>query len=79
MHKLDPVVQVMIDKTLEELNNPSRPKPVEHSRISKTPNGYVFLVAWSNASLLRVLNRRFCSADNFGIHKLFRLLQSQFD
>lgn len=47
----------MVDKTFRELAAP--PKPLERSRISKTPNGYIFLVAWSNASLLRVLVRRY--------------------
>lgn len=51
------IVQELVDKTLRELNQ--TPKPIERSRVSKTPNGYIFLVAWSNASLLRVLVRKF--------------------
>lgn len=54
---MDSVIQEQINKTLQELNQIK--KPVERSRISKTPNGYIFLVAWSNASLLRILNRKF--------------------
>jgi len=54
---VDSVIQEQINKTLQELNQIK--KPVERSRISKTPNGYIFLVAWSNASLLRILNRKF--------------------
>lgn len=51
------VVQELVDKTLRELAQ--IPKPKERSRVSNTPNGYIFLVAWSNASLLRVLIRRY--------------------
>ena len=51
------IVQELVDKTLRELAQ--SPKPIERSRISTTPNGYVFLVAWSNASLLRVLIRKY--------------------
>ena len=51
------IVQELVDKTLQELAQPQKPK--ERSRVSNTPNGYVFLVAWSNASLLRVLIRKY--------------------
>lgn len=54
---MDDVIQAQIDKTLQELGQVK--KPQERSRISETPNGYIFLVAWSNASLLRVLNKKF--------------------
>src|SRR3989344_3731853 len=53
----DDVIQKLIDKTYQELTQSK--KPQERSRISKTANGYIFLVAWSNASLLRILNRKF--------------------
>ena len=56
---MDDVVNEQIDKTLRELRQAKR--PVERSRISKTSNGYIFLIAWSNASLLRILNRKFTS------------------
>lgn len=56
---MDDVVKEQIDKTLRELRQAKR--PVERSRISKTSNGYIFLIAWSNASLLRILNRKFTS------------------
>lgn len=40
-------------KTLWEL---AQPKKVEsRSRVWKSPNGYIYLVSWSNASLLRIL------------------------
>src|SRR3989344_2692031 len=64
------VVQYLIAKTYRELSQPA--KPAQRSRISTTPNGYtrlpapersdggqVHLVAWSNASLLRLFIRRF--------------------
>ena len=54
---VEDVIQAQINKTLQELSRPK--KPVEKSRISQTPNGYIFLVAWSNASFLRVLNKKF--------------------
>ena len=44
------VVQDLIAKTFRELSQPT--KPIQRSRISTTPNGYIHLVAWSNASLL---------------------------
>lgn len=44
-------------KSLWEL---SRPAKIEgRSRVWKSTNGYIYLVSWSNASLLRVLGRRF--------------------
>lgn len=70
---MDPAIQAQIDKTLRELSN--TPKPIEKSRISKTPNGYIFLVAWSNASLLRVIVKKF--TDSFP-KSLYRL-KSQLD
>lgn len=51
------IVQELIDKTYKELSY--KTKPLERSRISNTPNGYIFLIAWSNASLLRILIRRY--------------------
>lgn len=70
---MDPVIQAQIDKTLKELSTP--PKPVEKSRISKTPNGYIFLVAWSNASLLRILVKKFTDL----LPKSMYRLKSQLD
>lgn len=43
-------------KTLWELNQPARPR--SGSRVWKSPQGYKFLVAWSNAVLLRILVRK---------------------
>lgn len=54
---MDDVVKQLVEKTYKELSQTL--KPQEMSRISKAPNGYIFLVAWSNASLLRVLNKKF--------------------
>ena len=65
---MDPVIQAQIDRTMQELGQPVRPK--ERSRISKTPNGYIFLVAWANASLLRVLVTRFTNSLPKSIYRL---------
>lgn len=62
------IVQELIDKTYRELSQ--KPKPIEHSRISKTPNGYIFLIAWSNASLLRVLIRKYTDSLPKSEHRL---------
>lgn len=53
----NPVVDELIAKTLQELYQPE--KPLQRSRISQTPNGYIFLVPWSNACVLRIMVRRF--------------------
>ena len=53
----NPVVEELIKKTFQELSQPEKLAP--RSRISNTPNGYIHLVAWANASLLRVLVHRF--------------------
>ncbi len=65
---MDHVVQEQINKTLRELSQIK--KPIEHSRISKTANGHIFLIAWSNASLLRVLNRKFTDSLPNSEHRL---------
>lgn len=62
------MIQDQIDKTLQELSQ-SR-KPIEKSRVSKTSNGYIFLISWSNANLLRVLVKKF--TNNFP-KSLYRL------
>lgn len=51
------IVEELIQKTYQELSQIE--KPQTRSRISKTSNGYIFLVAWSNASLLRIFVRKF--------------------
>lgn len=53
------IVQDLIAKTYQELATP--PKPSSRSRVWKSTNGYIFLIAWANASLLRILVRRFTS------------------
>lgn len=70
---MDPVVQAQIDKTMRELGQSVKPK--ERSRISKTSNGYIFLVAWANASLLRVLTTKFTNS----LPKSLYRLKSQID
>ncbi|MDP1721632.1 MAG: four helix bundle protein [Candidatus Gottesmanbacteria bacterium] len=51
------VIADNVEKTYRELA--AAAKPQARSRISHTPNGYIHLVAWSNASLLRVLVVRY--------------------
>lgn len=51
------ISDVLIQKTLAELANNSTPK--QDSRVWKSSNGYVYLIPWSNASLLRIFIRRF--------------------
>lgn len=51
------VIADNIEKTYRELA--AHAKLQARSRISTTPNGYIHLVAWSNAGLLRVLVVRF--------------------
>lgn len=51
------VIRENIDRTYRELARAA--KPQSRSRISTTPNGYIHLIAWSNASLLRVFVVRF--------------------
>lgn len=63
----------MIDNTYRELTEPAKPK--QRSRIWSSSNGYIFLVPWSNANLLRILVRRF--TDSLP-RKEFRL-KAQFD
>jgi len=47
------VGKFMAIKNLWELNQPEKPK--SRSRVWESTNGYIYLVAWSNASLLRIL------------------------
>jgi four helix bundle protein len=70
---MDPVIQAQIDKTMQELGQSTKPK--ERSRISKTSNGYIFLIAWANASLLRVLVTKFTDS----LPKSLYRLKSQLD
>lgn len=53
----DPIVDALVAKTYRELSEPIA--SASRSRISQTSNGYIHLVAWSNASLLRVFVIRF--------------------
>ena len=65
---MDPVIQAQIDKTMQELGQSTKPR--ERSRISKTSNGYIFLIAWANASLLRVLATRFTDSLPRSLYRL---------
>jgi len=65
---VDDIVRELVEKTYKELAQAQ--KPQERSRISKTSNGYIFLVAWSNASLLRVLNKKFTNSLPKSLYRL---------
>ncbi len=67
------IVKQLIDKTFSELAKAE--EPIEQSRISNTPNGYVHLITWSNANLLRVLVVKFTT----NLSKSFYRLKSQID
>src|SRR3989344_8840025 len=69
----DEVVQKLIEKTYKELSQAE--KPQARSRISNTPNGYIFLVVWSNANLLRIFVRKFTE----NLPKSEYRLKAQFD
>ena len=56
MKKQKDIVKELIKKTLTELN--STTKPQQKSRIWKIPEGYKFLVQWSNLVLLRILVKK---------------------
>lgn len=53
----NPIVDELVAKTFRELSQAAKPAP--RSRMSQTSNGYIHLIAWANASLLRVLIHRF--------------------
>ena len=72
----DPVVQELIDKTLTELNAPTRPQ--QTSRVWTDPEGYQRLGAWQNAALLRVLIRKFTLNLTLN-HPFERRLKAQLD
>lgn len=55
----DPIIDELVKKTYKELALANKPK--ERSRMSYTANGYIHLIAWSNASLIRVLIKKFTS------------------
>lgn len=64
----NPVVEEAIAKTLKELEEAGT--PTSRSRVATTPNGYIHLVAWSNAGLLRVLVVRFTEVLPRSQHRL---------
>ena len=70
---VDDIVQSLIDKTMRELAQPE--KPLQRSRISNTSNGYIHLIAWANASLLRVFVHRFTDP----LPKMHHRLKAQLD
>lgn len=51
------IVSELVEKTYKELAQPE--KPGSRSRVWRSTNGYIFLVPWANAALLRVLVRKF--------------------
>ncbi len=53
----DSVVDELVKKTFRELSE--SPKPQQYSRVWQSSNGYIFLVPWANANLLRTLVVRF--------------------
>ena len=50
------IASKLVEKTLRELAQPD--KPAARSRVWQSTNGYIFLVPWANACLLRVMVRR---------------------
>jgi len=56
--QVDPIVQRMIEKTVEELSGQPKEKR-QDSRNWKDPEGYRYLFPWSNAVLLRYFIRKF--------------------
>lgn len=54
---VNPIIQELIEKTYHELKTPK--KPIQNSRTWKSTNGYIFLIPWSNANLLRILVHKF--------------------
>lgn len=54
---MDNVIQTLINRSLEELKAPQKPK--QRSRVWTDPNGFQYLGVWQNAALLRVLVRKF--------------------
>lgn len=69
----DPIIQEMIDKTTRELAQGNL--PTQDSRNWKDPEGYKYLLPWSNAILLRFLIRKF--TDNLPKSEFRR--KTQFD
>lgn len=70
----NPLIQDLIEKTYQELQD-SPKKPTQNSRVWKSTNGYIFLVPWSNASLLRIFIRRFTDS----LPKSFYRFKNQID
>lgn len=54
------ITNQLINKTYQELAQP--PKTSSKSRVWQDPEGYRYLISWSNAVLLRFLIRKFTSA-----------------
>lgn len=67
------VVEDLIAQTYQELSTPA--KSPQRSRIWTSTNGYIFLVAWANASLLRIFVRRFTDT----LPKSFYRFKNQID
>lgn len=56
MASREDVIKELVEKTQRELAMPKR--PLQKSRVWKDPEGYKYLVPWSNAVLLRFLIRK---------------------
>ena len=56
--QVDPIIQEMIEKTLQELSEQPKEQR-QNSRNWQDPEGYRYLFPWSNAVLLRYLIRKF--------------------
>lgn len=54
------VIKELIEKTQRELAQPKQ--PLQHSRTWRDPEGYKYLVPWSNAVLLRFFIRKFTNS-----------------
>jgi four helix bundle protein len=61
-------------KTLWQLSQPE--KPISRSRVWKSPNAYIYLVPWSNASLLRVLGVKWFAWFKFSLNSPLRSYKS---
>ena len=57
MNEQQKAIREAIDKTMRELSE--NKNPVQRSRVWTNPEGYKYLVSWSNSVLLRFFTRLF--------------------
>lgn len=55
----NPVIEEIIQRSLRELEEAKNPKQVQRTRVWNDPKGFMYLGAWQNAALLRVMIRKF--------------------